>query len=85
MKISYKDMIAGKIAAFDVLGHRIHRVRSVEAVEGGIQVSVLHNTHYKTYPVCGYTDEEGSDQGKGVVEFSAFVGGGYIGPRPEGE
>lgn len=79
MKISYEDMIAGKIAAFDVLGHRIHRVRSVEAVDGGIQVSVLHGTHYKTYPVCG-RNAEGNDTE--VVEFVAFVAGGYIGPRP---
>lgn len=83
MKINYEDMIQQKIAAFDALGHRIHRVRSVELVEGGINVCVLHNTHHQNYPVCGFSDGEGSDQGKAVVEFSAFVSGGYIGERPE--
>jgi hypothetical protein len=83
MKIDYKQMIEMKLSALDVRGHRVTRVRSVEEVDGGINVSVLHNTHYKNFPVLGYSDEEGSCDGVGVIEFTAFIPGGTIGPRPE--
>lgn len=83
MKIGHREMVETKKSAFDVMGHIIRRVRSVEAVDGGINVCVLHNTNYQNYPVCGYSEEEGSSQGKGVVEFCAFVAGGYIGDRPD--
>lgn len=79
--IKHPEMITAGIAAYDVQGHRIHRVRSVQQVDGGINVTVLHNTYHKNYPVLGYSDEEGSCEGIGVIEFSAFVPGGYIGER----
>ena len=80
--IQHQEMIAAGIAAFDVQGHRIHRVRCVQEVDGGINVKVLHNTHHQNFPVLGYSFDEGSSDGIGVVEFSAFVPGGYIGTRP---
>ena len=83
MKIDYKQMIETKKSAFDAAGHIVRRVRSVEEVDGGINVCVLHNTNYQNCPVLGLDDDEESSGGMHCVEFCAFVKGGYIGERPD--
>lgn len=80
MKIGYKEMVVRGIAAFDALGNRIARVRSVEEAHGGISVCVIHSTHVKNLPVVGRGVSGKDDE---AVEFCAFVMGGYIGARPE--
>lgn len=79
MKIDYQQMVTRKLSAFDVLGHKIHRVRSVEEIEGGIMVTVLHNTTHQNYPVCGKSVGTDIIDGVGVVEFTAEIIGGFIG------
>ena len=76
-EIRYQEMIEKNICACDCEGRRIHRVRSVKVVDGGIEVKVLHQTNQENKPVLGRMDDGKLD----VIEFYAFVPGGFLGER----